>query len=210
MKSSIFYNFVLIILTGFLSYQMLNDFIQQESIDPNALDDDWQEQVLLNLTSKCECHKKEVVLVVKKSNTIVVYLENQIDKTRNVLLNEPINQFKNRQFTCDMYKVLRRGEKQNVLGYSLFGKNKKFYEPLNETAKTVKQLYKDWTMRVYYDNSINKSVICQVECATDDNGSLLNVADFCNVNEIYMTFTDYVEGRRRAVLKSMDATMWRW
>ena len=58
---------------------------------------------------------------------------------------------------CDLYKVLRRGDRQKVVSYSLYG----------------------------YDKSINQSIICEYECLKDDvTGKYTDIIDFCNINEI--------------------------
>jgi hypothetical protein len=220
MKHKKIYTITIILLLGFIGYLILkqangqswSQSVVQLSVSSTLTElADKNEQVLLKLTSKCECRKKQVLLIVKKDTSILVVLDDQATGIRKKLLTQPADDFNKRVLTCDMYNVLRRGEKQKVLGYSLYGKNNMFYAPLNQTAKTAKQLYKDWTMRVYYDNSIDTSVICQVECAADDNGLFLDVVDFCNVSEMYMTYTDFLAGKSAAFNGAfMHAMTWRW
>lgn len=40
-------------------------------------------------------------------------------------------------------------------------------------------------MRVYHDSSINRSIICDIECQTDEEneGRLIDNADFCDLSE---------------------------
>ena len=39
--------------------------------------------------------------------------------------------------------------------------------------------------RIYHDDTIDESIICELECAKDEeNKALLNNVDFCNVKKI--------------------------
>ena len=40
-------------------------------------------------------------------------------------------------------------------------------------------------IRIYYDKSINSSIICELECLKDEkSGKFMDIIDFCNINEI--------------------------
>jgi hypothetical protein len=78
---------------------------------------------------------------------------------------------------------MRRGNHQKVIGYSIYGKDPLYYKYLELIARTAKKYYPDWTIRFYHDDSINKSIICELECLKNKDSYLDNV-DFCNVNEI--------------------------
>jgi hypothetical protein len=194
-------------LAGFLGYLAFYKNIKSQVKNLVEL---YDETLLLTLTSKCHCRSNQEILITKLANQINVYL---LDKSTNIkqkLLTQSEPEFANRVFTCDMYNVLRRGENQRVLGYSLYGKKRSFYDPLKETAERVRNLYQNWTMRVYYDDTIDKSVICQVECASDENtGVLYDTADFCFIKEMYLTFTDYVN-KKSLNASYMHAMKWRW
>lgn len=85
--------------------------------------------------------------------------------------------------TCNPYKVIRRGSGQKVIGYSVYGREPLYYRYLELIARTAKKYYPDWTIRFYHDETINKSIICELECLKNKDSYLDNV-DFCNINEI--------------------------
>ena len=86
---------------------------------------------------------------------------------------------------CDLYKVLRRGDRQKVVSYSLYGSDPKYYSEIKTISKQVAKYYPGWIMRIYYDKSINQSIICEYECLKDEvTGKYTDIIDFCNINEI--------------------------
>jgi hypothetical protein len=107
--------------------------------------------------------------------------ENNIKKFYYSLSNF---EYENAKITCDRYSVLRRGRNQKVISYSLFGTNKFYYEKLKEITKEAKKVYPDWLIRIYYDYSIDKSIICDIECENYDN------SDFCNINQLNRNLID--------------------
>jgi hypothetical protein len=82
-----------------------------------------------------------------------------------------------------MYSSLRRGKRQKVISYTLFGTNKFYYDKIRDVSKQIQKFYPDWKMRVYHDSSINRSIICDIECQTDENGNLIDNADFCDLSD---------------------------
>lgn len=51
--------------------------------------------------------------------------------------------------------------------------------------RSAKNLYPDWTIRIYHDETIDNSLICTMECATHENSELLmNNVDFCYVKNL--------------------------
>jgi hypothetical protein len=158
----------------------------------------------------CECKKDTRLAIVKNENTSSVYFEktNQISKHLYDLSNDEIEKS---VFTCDFYNSFRRGKSQRIISYSLYNKNRFFYDKLKEITRQLKVLYPGWTMRVYYDKTIDKSVICEVECQIDDKGLLLDNADFCDINNL----TFKLENVKNSNLTPFDASyihsmMWRW
>jgi hypothetical protein len=86
---------------------------------------------------------------------------------------------------CDLYKVLRRGNGQKVLSYSLYGSDPLYYSHIKEISKQVTKYYPGWTIRIYYDKSVNQSIICEYECLKDEvTGNYTDNIDFCNINQI--------------------------
>jgi hypothetical protein len=108
-----------------------------------------------------------------------------------------------------MYNVLRRGKHQKVIGYSLYGKNKFYYDKLKNLTKQINQFYPGWIMRVYYDDSIDQSIICEIECARksdEPNAELIDNVDFCNVNRLRLKLNEDVEVNANYTHKMK----WRW
>ena len=133
----------------------------------------------LKLKSNCECRKEEIFVEnlttkyrVSKGKILNVY---EIEKTKVNL----------ESITCDLYNVFRRGPNQKVIGISLYGSDDRYYKSLKIIAKQAAKHYSDWIMRIYYDNSVIKSTICDIECLRDDDdGKLLDNVDFCYINKI--------------------------
>jgi hypothetical protein len=114
----------------------------------------------------------------------------------------------NRALTCDPYKVLRRGFNQKVIGYSLYGTKTSYYDKLKNISRQIDELYPGWLMRVYYDGSINKEIICEIECLIDQD-ELIDNSDFCNVHSLSLTLGDFI---RNSSLNAnyTHAMKWRW
>ena len=99
-----------------------------------------------------------------------------------------------------MYNSLRRGPHNKVLSFSLYGKHRLFYEPIKELTKIVKKQYPTWTIRINHDNSIDPSVICEMEC----HGNFDNL-DFCNVNNLPVDLHSSWDAGQY-----MHGMTWRW
>jgi hypothetical protein len=140
-----------------------------------SIDDD--ENFYLKLQSQCVC-RKETIFVEKLENSHRIWKGPKINKN----FYETKVDFKS--ITCDLYNAFRRGPKQKVIGISLYGTDDRYYKSLRVIAKQAAQHYPEWVMRIYYDNTIKKSVICEIECLTGDDGKPLDNIDFCYVNNI--------------------------
>lgn len=157
------------------------------------------------LRSDCEC-RKETILVNKFGETYEIRVQNilnskQIEKTYNIKKKE----LESYTFTCDLFSTFRRGLNQKVLSVSLFGKERLYYDYLNSIIESAKRLYPGWTIRVYHDESIDKSIICEKQCFRDKNDSLFDNIDFCNINQIpYNDLTSTWNG------DYMLPMTWRW
>ena len=131
--------------------------------------------------SNCSCHTNDSIEVETTNNAYKVYLVK--DGSRNLMYNISKKEYKKSIFTCDMYSSLRRGKRQKVIAYTLFGTNQFYYDKIRDVSKQIQKLYPDWKMRVYHDSSINRSVVCDIECQTDDNGTLIDNSDFCDLSD---------------------------
>jgi hypothetical protein len=158
----------------------------------------------VQIKHKCNCNRPDI-LIYKYNLNDEYYFVQYTSKLKYKISNYEFEQL---NFTCDLYNVLRRGRTQNILGYSLYGKNDFYYKKLIHLTNEVLKFYPNWLMRVYYDNSINKSVICQMECHSNDN------VDFCNVEKInYKLKSEHkfsLEKSSILNLTYLHAMKWRW
>lgn len=147
-------------------------------------------------TSNCYCHQNETISVESvDANYYGVYLRKNETNTRH-LYNISKSEYTRLTFTCGTFSTLRRGPHQNVISYTLFGKNKFFYDKLHYLTRTIAHMYPGWLMRVYHDASINTSIVCDIECATtttNNNNSLLFIdnSDFCDLSNFTVDNNNY-------------------
>jgi hypothetical protein len=47
-----------------------------------------------------------------------------------------------------------------VISYSLFGSNQRYITPLIVNARTIKNYYPNWIIRVYHDDTVNTETLC--------------------------------------------------
>jgi hypothetical protein len=98
------------------------------------------------------------------------------------MYNISVVEMQKSRFTCGMFDTLRRGKGLKIHAYSLFGKRKPFYyDKFINNSKNLDSIYPGWLMRVLHDDTIDRSIICEVECAKDDQGNFLDNVDFCDV-----------------------------
>lgn len=130
---------------------------------------------------------------------------------KRVVLKESLDDLKREIVTCDLYNVLKRGKNQRVIAYSLYGKNKIYYEQLQIIIEQILVKYKNYTVRIYYDKSVNETLRCYFECKYRD------VVDFCDVNHFSTSVSDQIwvdEKKNTDViyddLSYMHKMMWRF
>jgi hypothetical protein len=143
----------------------------------------------IELKHACNCKKDLVILKKYYDKFYVKFKEEKYE------FNDNFNA------TCDLYNVLKRGKSQKVLGYSLYGRNEFYYQKLIDIITEVEKLYPKWSIRIYYDNSINKSIICDIECKKNEYGFIYNNVDFCNIEKLTDKFIN------ASYVHSMK---WRW
>jgi hypothetical protein len=172
----------------------------------------------LRLESECDCRSNEIVEARKYKSTkngassiIDVYL---IDKLNNQIIKKISShdekEFHNLRFACDLYNTLRRGPHQNVISFTVYGNIEFYTRKVVNLTREIKNIYPDWYMRVYYDESINKSLRCDTECSKNiSTQEYINNADFCNINQMYFNFNDYLK-KTPSDLSYVHYTMWRY
>ena len=186
----------------------LQNYKKSSLKEPNS-----KEEIILSLISNCDCRRDQVVVISRNNKTVSVYLKQLHLNESSLILSEDKTTFENRKYTCGLYNVLRRGLNQKVIGFSLYGENLFYYEKLRNITKQLKQFYPDWFMRVYYDKSIDKKTICEIECQmNDDTLTLINNADFCYVNEMYFNLNDYLNKKEQSIFNAgyIHSMKWRW
>ena len=174
--------------------------IKQESRDFTAN--------IVKYTSKCKCRENVTVTLVKTPKTYVIEIE---DKQQNA--SDSINksyivsrkEFEESIFTCDMYNTLRRGPNQRVISFSLYGRDRNYYNRIKLLLIVIRKLYPGWIVRIGYDSTIDTQFICEMECLTYE-GSYLDIVDFCDmerlpVDPVNTLNVSYMHGRKIIVFK---------
>ena len=160
-----------LILIVVFNYGLLNDTQTQINLPKHSV-----------LKSRCACVTDKVEVNKFKDKYQIT-----VEKNRSILLEYEIGveAFKKLMLSCDLFSSLRRGFNQNIIGFSLFGKNKFYYDLLETNILAAKRHYPDWNIRVYHDDSIDKSEICKQQCLVDKKtNEMLNNLDYCNVNNV--------------------------
>ena len=173
----------------YLEYYTLFSYIERDTIYKQSSRD--FSKTSLVYKSVCNCHK-EIIYLDKTSSSYQISFTNRAEfnktqpKEKIFQYEIPVDQFEASTFLCDMYHVLRRGPNSKVISYSLYGKNRFYYDLIFSLAELAKKLYPDWTVRIHYDNSIDKSIICEIECLKQKSNInlFLDNVDFCNIEKL--------------------------
>ena len=120
----------------------------------------------------CECHKN---IKIKVTELKEKYEIDTGDKQYTINLDAIL--------TCNLRKSFKRGLNQKIISYSLYGNEPKYYNLLDRLIVKAKELYPDYTLRIYHDDSINKSIICQKECSNPN-------VEFCDIKKLPNSLTD--------------------
>jgi len=181
------------------------------------------EKVYLN--SYCKCRKRVFVEQHKffenfyRKGEYYFLFENDVEnKTLNAINKYQILQkrqfFLNPRFTCDLNHVFDHGPNVKVLSFSLYGQRIGYSYLLENIVNQARSLYKGWMIRIYYNNSINKTIICDLECKYDN-------VFFCNVNHVPIKYQSNInmlkldeKGMRTIAISNnlsyVNGMMWRW
>ena len=165
----------------------------------------------LRFSSTCECKKSKSLVIRRHESYSSVYSSDENNQSFTFMYDMANDELERSNFTCDLYNALRRGKSQKVIGFSLYNKNKFYYDKLKAITVQLKKLYPEWIMRVHYDQSINKSIICEIECQRDStSGALLDNADFCDINNIQMKLDAQASNNSRLNASYIHSMKWRW
>jgi len=163
-------------------------------------------KILLRSESNCECNNDKKIYIIRQNNSFQILFEKGQTKQMESIETYDISKLNEMNLTCNLYNVLRRGKNQKVIGYSLYGKNEKYYINLKNITQQVKKLYPGWTIRIYHDNSIKKSIICEIECLKEPDNSLTDIVDFCHINKLPQSFF----GNKKWSASYIHSMAWRW
>lgn len=86
------------------------------------------------------------------------------------------------------------------------GKKEKYYTNLRNITRLVKKMYPGWTIRIYHDNSIKNSIICEIECLKDSDKNFFDIVDFCNVNKLPKSLVS----NKKWSASYIHSMAWRW
>ena len=163
----------------------------------------FQENLLLK--SECECRQNKVIFLNSSQHNSFIDVWSLSNK--KLLYSLSLNFVRESVFTCDLYNVFRRGHNSKVLAFSLYGNNSFYYKNLPALSRSIQTMYPGWIMRIYHDHSIDKNIKCQIECLRDQNGQLIDNADFCNINKLPgkgLSFNSHWSANY------LHAMKWRW
>ena len=177
---------IVVILIGICVYYLYLQHTANKRSNWLQLAGNFSNKIYLN--SYCKCRPKVSIErhnifenVYKKDDYYIIFENGEEKKTVTQLLEKNLLQkervFINPRFTCDLNHVLSHGPNKKVIGYSLYGTHVGYSRLFGFIAQQAKVLFPDWIIRVYYDDTIDKSIICQLECNYD-------TIHFCHVNKI--------------------------
>jgi hypothetical protein len=141
------------------------------------------------LKPSCKCQRNEYLILKSDRLNSLIYLQNVEFNSSDLVLTFPNSEFNHFGFTCDIYNELRRGPNQKIISYSLYGLNSRYYEQLSSIVLQAKKLYPGWTIRIYHDQSINFSALCDLKCQYDSSH-----VDLCDITRIYRNFSSFKKG----------------
>ena len=158
------------------------------------------------LTSKCHCRDDKVIFDEYDS-----YYEVQVVNNNSTLIKLSYKLSKDllNRINCDLYNVLRRGKEQKIIGYSLYGTDRRYYNQLYQNVELAEKRYPSWVIRVHYNESILKNMSCKVECHQNKqkNNSFYDNIDFCQVSDVPNSLTDLKNTWNANYIHAMK---WRW
>lgn len=174
-----------------------------------------QESIVV-LESRCKCRSNEQIVVkrkaVKSLNTKVIQILRVWKNTGRSETKFEMSEsdFHKLRFTCDLFNTLRRGLHQRVVGYSLYGMNRFYYDKIKNISSQIDKLMPGWITRIYYDKSVDQNIICDIEClANETNDTLIDNADFCDTNHLFLSWKDYMK-KKEFDGGYIHAACWRW
>lgn len=167
---------------------------------------------LAYVSSTCECDGFKLPYVqikrINKTNTrfSISVIDPVNEENQILVISYDLNELNGHQIGCDLYNVLKRGQHQKIISYSLYGRNPKYYKNIERILQAVPAVYKGYTVRIYYDHTVDETLRCQLECKYS------SVVDFCNVNRFVFNLSTLLESElvESKNLTYMNKMMWRF
>lgn len=166
------------------------------------------------LFPKCNCvnsHRLRVRNLKQldgHSRYIVEYIQNGWNETfsTTLVLNLTSDEIVNHTITCDLFNELRRGKHQKVIAYSLYGQNMIYYNNLAHILRLARQVYTQFFVRIYHDETLNQTMRCHLECEYSD------VVDFCDIERLALNLSSLLAGGPVEYRNAsyMNKMMWRF
>jgi hypothetical protein len=190
--------FILILIYCFFSSYLFNLYLKNIT----------KTESYYRFKSPCHCKNRLDILLEKYDDDYLISESDSVTGKKRYLYSISEKEFENLNLTCDLYNVLRRGRSQKVIGFSLYGNNPFYYKKLVNLTKMIKDFYPGWLMRVYFDNSINKSIICDIECQQDADG-LIDNAEFCFIEKMNLKLDNF-KSENDLNFSYIHKSKWRW
>lgn len=185
----VFWAFLVVFVYCFIKLRFNDN--ENETLDRNDL-----------FRPHCDCLKEEIQIVRSTHDVFIVNRYRLSGESRQVVRSYELTYddlAPESTFTCDIYNEFKRGKHQKVVSYSLYGNDSKYYDNLGDLARLVKKFYPDFVVRIHYDNTVNKSVRCWLECNFDN-------VDFCYMNELKLGYSNHLKMN----LSYMHKMVWRF
>lgn len=191
--------YLAIVFSTFCLFLMYNTVSLRSTHETYNRNDPLMQQMrVFSPVSNCSCKRPSLVVIPDLNffGYVKVYelLGEISDENIRIRLLYKLtkDEYSKAMLMCNAYTSLRRGKNQKVIAYSLFGKHKGYYLKMRNLTKQIHRFYPDWFIRVYYDDTIDKSIICEHECLSVNDGQIIDNLDFCDANSIETNF----EGNR--------------
>jgi len=188
---------IFITLTLLLSITLIAIFL---NYDFNSL----KKNNLKIFKSECECKKDTKIILINQNENNYEIRVKKLEKTIKTYFLENVDTLK---LKCNTFSSLKRGKNQKVIGFSLYGKNQRYYNYLKNLTYLMQKLYPGWIMKIYHDNTILKSTKCEIECLKDENNNLIDNTDFCDVNKLPVSI---INNNKTWSAWYIHKMMWRW
>jgi len=163
-----------------------------------------EKNIQFELDYECKCKQyNNYNITLRKLNDShyqVLQMNNESKEILKTFIFE-----KNHTLTCNKHSVLNRGTNQKIISFSLYDKNPFYSNKLTELSRLIKKMYPNWLIRIYHDNTILKSVKCEIECLKDENDNFIDNTDFCNIKELPVSLLN-----EQTWSVSIHKMMWRW